>query len=113
MARFQDRQRWIIMAIPSQVDPNWLAGHLPNLINLQPLAAGGQKQVFTATHRNDGDVVIKLMHPGADPARTERKLEAAIKVLAPRMPRIFEHGQLTGNTGTIVWFREQRIPGQV
>jgi len=29
------------------------------------------------------------------------------------MPRIFAHGQLTGNIGTIVWFREQRVPGQV
>jgi serine/threonine protein kinase len=29
------------------------------------------------------------------------------------MPRIFERGQLTGNTGTIVWFREQRIPSEV
>lgn len=103
----------MIMPTPSQVDPGWLALQLPNLTNLQPLAAGGQKQVFTATHANDGEVVIKLMHPGAEPARTERELEAATKVQASRMPRIFEHGQLTGNTGTIVWFREQRIPGQV
>lgn len=101
------------MPTPSQVDPNWLATQLPNLTNLQPLAAGGQKQVFSATHAVDGEVVIKLMHPGADPERTERELEAATKVQARRMPRIFEHGQLTGNTGTIVWFREQCIPGQV
>ena len=31
---------------------------------------------------------------------------------AARMPRIFEHGKLSGNTGTIVWFREQRVPGE-
>ncbi len=97
----------------SQVDPGWLVHQFPNLTDLQALAAGGQKQVFTATHANDGEVVIKLMHPGTDPARTERELEAATKVQAPRMPRIFEHGQLTGDTGTIVWFREQRIPGEV
>lgn len=95
----------------SHVDPTWLSLQFPELTNLQPLTSGGQKQVWTATHTTDGSVVIKLMHPGADPARTERELEAASKVQAPRMPHIFEHGQLTGNTGTIVWFREQRILG--
>jgi len=101
-----------MMAVSLQVDLGWLALQLPNLANLQPLAAGGQKQVFTATHANDGEVVVKLMHPGSDPARTERELGAATQVQARRMPHIFEHGQLIGNTGTIVWFREQRIPGQ-
>jgi len=103
----------MIMPIPSQVDPVWLARQFPELADLQTLAAGGQKQVFAAQHATDGEVVVKLMHPGMDPARTERELEAATKVQAPRMPRIFEHGQLTGNTGTMVWFREQRISGQV
>jgi serine/threonine protein kinase len=100
------------LLVPSSVNAGWLLLQLPGLSDLQPLAVGGQKQVFTATHVDDGDVVIKLVHPGADSARTERELEATSKIQAPRMPRIFEHGQLTGNTGTIVWFREQRIPGQ-
>ena len=106
-------QRPRIVPNYSQVDPGWLALQLPGLSDLRALATGGQKQVFTAKHATDGDVVIKLMHPGAHSARAERELEAATKVQAPRMPRIFEHGQLTGNTGTIVWFREQRIPGEV
>lgn len=55
--------------------------------------------------------MVKLMHPGSDPARTERELGAAAKVRAPRMPPIHEHGQITSNAGTIVWFREKRIPG--
>jgi len=96
----------------SQVDPFWLAHQLPDLSDLLALATGGQKQVYAAHHATDGDVVVKLIHPGSDPARTERELEAASRVRAPRMPRIFEHGQLTGNTGTIIWFREQRVPGK-
>ncbi|MCL4849388.1 MAG: serine/threonine protein kinase [Acidobacteria bacterium] len=100
------------MSSNTRVDLDWLALQFPDLTNLQGLAAGGQKQVFAARHAADGEVVLKLMHPGADPARTERELEAATKVQAPRMPRIFERGQLTGNTGMIVWFREQRIPGE-
>ena len=101
------------MAYGSQVDLSWLAAQFPDLANLQPLASGGQKEVFTATHPIDGDVVIKLMHPGADPARTERELKAVATVQATRMPRIFEAGQCAGVTGTIVWFREQRIFGDV
>lgn len=97
----------------SQIDPGWLSQQFPELANLKPFAAGGQKEVFTAKHATDGEVVVKLMHPGADPARAERELEAASKIQAPRMPRIFAHGQLTGNTGKIVWFRERRILGEV
>lgn len=96
----------------SKIDLGWLARQFPDLTGLQALAAGGQKQVFTARHALDGEVVLKLIDPGGDPARTERELKAATKVQAPRMPRIFEHGQLTGNMGTIVWFREQRIAGE-
>ncbi len=102
----------MITPIHSQVDPVWLSRQFPDLTDLQVLATGGQKQVFVARHATDGEVVLKLMHPGTDPARTERELEAASRVQAPRMPRIFEHGLLTGNTGTIVWFCEQRVPGQ-
>ena len=29
-----------------------------------------------------------------------------------RIPRVFERGQLAGNVGRILWFREQRIPGE-
>ncbi len=101
-----------MMVTQSRVDPQWLARQFPELTNLEVHAAGGQKQVFTADHPADGKVVIKLMHPGSDPARTERELAAASKVQSRRVPTIFAHGQLTGDTGTIVWFREQRVPGQ-
>lgn len=102
------------MTTPSsfQVDTDWLVRQLPNLSNLQPLAAGGQKVVLTATHATDGEVVLKLMKPGADPARTARELQVATKVEARRMPRIFEIGQITASTGAVVWFREERILGQ-
>jgi eukaryotic-like serine/threonine-protein kinase len=111
MARLKKLPGSRIMSGISRVDSDWLALQFPDLTNLGALAAGGQKEVFTASHAVDGDVVLKLMHPGADPARVERELEAATKVRAARMPRIFGHGRIAGNTGAIVWFREQRIPG--
>jgi len=101
------------MPARSHVDVEWLARQFPDLTALQPLASGGQKLVLAAKHVTDGEVVVKLIHPGTDAARIERELEATTRVQAPRMPRIFERGQLTSNTGMIVWFREQRIPGEV
>lgn len=102
----------IAMLSQSKVDPIWLASQFSELQDLQALADGGQKQVFSATHPDDGSVVVKLMHPGSHPERTQRELEAASKIQARRMPRIFAHGQITGNTGSILWFREQRISGR-
>jgi len=83
----------------------------PELSDVQPLASGGQKEVFAAIHADDGEVVVKLMHPGSNPDRVERELAAPLKVQAPRVPLIFAHGQLQGNTGAIPWIREQRILG--
>lgn len=112
MACLQPAEQSRILPNHLQVDLNWLARQFPDLTDLQAIAVGGQKQVFAANHATDGEVVLKLIHPGSDPARTDRELEAAARVRAPRMPRIFEHGQLAGNIGTIVWFREQRIAGE-
>lgn len=100
------------MTTPPQVDSAWLSAQFTDLKSLQLLGTGGQKQVFSATHPTEGEIVLKLVHPGADPARTERELDAASKVIAPRMPRIYQRGLLSGNMGTIVWFREKRIPGE-
>lgn len=94
------------------MDPIWLAGQFPDLTDLKPLASGGQKEVYSAIHAVDGPVVIKLMRPGSDPERTARELEAAARISALRVPRVFGQGQLMANTGVVMWFREQRIPGQ-
>lgn len=112
MARLKIAQQMRSTPINTHVDLAWLARQFPHLSDLEVLATGGQKTVFAARHTVDGEVVLKLIHPGSDPARTERELEAATKVQASRVPRIFDRGQLTGNTGIIVWFREQRIPGE-
>lgn len=100
------------MPLLSQIDLGWLALQFPDLRDLQTLPVGGQKQVFSAKHAKDGDVVLKIMHPGSDPVRTEREIAAASKVRAPRMPAIFQHGQIRDKAGSYVWFREKRILGE-
>lgn len=95
----------------SQVMANWLAGQFPNLQDIQPLFQGGQKQVFSALHSQCGDIVLKLMHPGADIARTQRELDAVARIQSARVPTIFEAGTVPSPIGDCFWFIEQRIQG--
>jgi serine/threonine protein kinase len=95
----------------SHVTAAWLAPQFPDLQNLQPLSQGGQKQVFSASHRTDGDVVFKLMHPSADIERTHRELLAVAQVQSPRVPKILGQGTIQTPLGQCFWFREQRIQG--
>jgi serine/threonine protein kinase len=90
----------------------WLANQFPDLSNIQPLSQGGQKQVFSAVHIRDGEVVLKLMHPQQDAARTKRELLAVAQVQSTRVPAILEQGTIQSPIGNCFWFREQRIAGQ-
>ena len=96
----------------AQVTAAWLAGQFPDLQSIRPLFQGGQKHVFSALHPNDGDVVLKLMHPTADIERTRRELLAVAQVQSVRVPRILDHGTVQTPVGDCFWFREQRISGQ-
>jgi len=96
----------------SQVTVGWLAVQFPDLQNIQPLSQGGQKQVFSALHGHDGDVVLKLMHPTADMERTRRELVAVAQVQSARVPRILDQGTVQTPLGDCFWFREQRIQGR-
>ena len=96
----------------SQVPSGWLAGQFPDLQNIQPLSQGGQKQVFSAVHPHDGDVVLKLMHVTADQERTEREVLAVTQIQSARVPKILDQGTVQAPSGDRFWFREQRIHGQ-
>ncbi len=90
---------------------DWLAGQFPDLENIQPLSQGGQKQVFSAVHPHDGDVVLKLMHVTADQKRTEREILAVKQLQYARVPKILDQGTVQAPSGDRFWFREQRIHG--
>ena len=91
---------------------DWLAGQFPDLQNIQPLSQGGQKQVFSAVHPHDGDVVLKLMHVTADQERTEREILAVTQLQHVRVPKTLGQGTVQAPSGDCFWFREQRIHGQ-
>lgn len=94
------------------VDLAWLGRHFPELTELQPLAAGGYKQVIAARHPTDGNVVLKLIRPGVSPEEIRREILAVQRVRSPRVPRIFEDGVVTSQLGDVVWIREQRVLGE-
>ena len=89
----------------------WLATAFPDLQNIQPLSQGGQKQVFSAQHASDGEVVLKLMHASAEIERTKREVLAVNQVHSARIPQILADGIITTPQGDCFWFREQRILG--
>ena len=95
----------------SRVSLVWLEQRFPELKNIQPLSQGGQKQVFSGFHQEDGDIVLKLMHPGSDLERTRRELIAVSKIKSSRVPNIFECGSVATPIGDCIWFREQRVHG--
>lgn len=99
------------MAAPSVIDLSWLQSQFPALTNLRPLNSGGQKQVFRATHVQDGAVVLKIIHPNQDLETTRREILAARQLSGQRVPHIIDVGVLSTPLGDCVWFRERYIAG--
>jgi len=94
------------------IDDVWLSQQFPDLRSLKRLVTGGQKSVYTATHPNDGEVVLKIIHISEDPERVRREILAVQKAACPRVPRILGEGKLQSNVGEVLWVREQRISGE-
>jgi serine/threonine protein kinase len=94
------------------VDSAWLQQQFKDLKDLELIGQGGQKQVYSARHAQDGDVVLKLVHPSEDPELVRREIVAVSRVESPRVPRILEQGQLQTQFGVFVWIREQRVMGE-
>jgi hypothetical protein len=73
---------------------DWLRVTFPDLDNLTPLSQGGQKLVFAARHKTDGEVVLKLIKPNQDLETIRREVLAVATVQSARVPKILEYGGL-------------------
>lgn len=93
------------------ISTSWIVAQFPDLTSLAPLARGGQKLVFTATHAVDGQVVVKILRPPVDLQGVAREVLAVQQVGSPRVPRILGYGRLASPIGECFWIREQRIMG--
>lgn len=94
------------------IDLNWLKQQFPEIQIFRPLAPGGQKSVFAGTHKNDGDIVLKIFHPNTDIQRALREVEAVSSINSPRVPSILEVGTKSSPTGDVIWFREDYVAGE-
>lgn len=93
------------------MDIAWIASQFPDLSGLTPLAKGGQKVVFAASHPTEGDVVLKLLLRASGEERLEREVLAGELISCPRVPEIFETASLDTPLGPCIWLREQRVDG--
>ena len=93
------------------INEDWVGANLPGLTDIHYLSRGGQKQVFSARHSDDGAVVIKIMHANSEIERIERELIAVRRINSGRVPLIFDGGRIASSFGALFWFREQLVPG--
>lgn len=95
------------------IDIHWLQREFADLSGIVQLNPGGFKFVFGAVHPTDGQVVLKLIRPGAQDAEdVRREILAAAQVQPARVPRIFAQGQVATPVGDCYWIREARIQGE-
>jgi eukaryotic-like serine/threonine-protein kinase len=92
-------------------NPLWVAQAFPNLQNINLLGQGGQKTVFSALHPDDGEVVLKIIHPSQNVEDIRREILAVETIATNRVPQILETGQMNTIMGNSVWIRENRIDG--
>lgn len=79
--------------------------------DVELLARGGQKNVFKATHKKYGAVVIKLFFRLDDP-RSVREIEIGQKYKIEAVPTIFKTGQISYEGSTTLYVVEQRVEGR-
>lgn len=81
------------------------------LVNISPIAKGGQKEVFSAEHAVHGNVVLKKISPSPDGyERTKREIRAVALMNSPFIPKIIAHNCDEDNPDPI-WIVEPRISG--
>lgn len=79
--------------------------------NLEMLARGGQKIVFSAYNERYGSVVVKLFFRLDDP-RSTREIEIGQQYPINAVPKIFETGLLLYEKTETLYIVEQKIDGR-
>jgi serine/threonine-protein kinase len=81
-----------------------------NLSNMEQLARGGQKVVYSATHSSFGEVVLKLFF-NTD-ARSQREIEICSGYNFDCVPKIYETGHVSYIGTDTLYLIEQRVNGE-
>jgi len=84
---------------------------IPKLHNLSLLAQGGQKIVFSAIHKDFGDVVVKLVYSSQPDKRIEREIEIVTSCNIPNTAQIYDWGTFEHNDTNMTYIVEEFIHG--
>jgi eukaryotic-like serine/threonine-protein kinase len=77
--------------------------------DLKPLAQGGQKIVFRATHDDYGEIVIKVILQPND--RIRREIDIAIACNIPNTAHLYEWGNIEHDGQNVIYIMEEHIDG--
>jgi len=81
-----------------------------NFMNFVPLKRGGQKAVFSAKHKQYGNVVVKLFFKTDE--RSKREIDISKSVSFDCVPAIYETGQVIYENIETLFVVEQMINGE-
>ena len=93
------------------IDARLVQSKIPKVHNLRLLAQGGQKIVFSASHEDLGDVVVKLVRSSQLDKRVEREIEIVTDCSIPNTAQIYDWGAFEHNDENITYIVEEFIRG--
>lgn len=82
----------------------------PDITGVKEIQQGGQKRVYTAIHKQHGQVVVKLILDVKNFERTLREIDLVQEKNFQRVPKIYEHGTKICDT-KLIFIIEQLITG--
>lgn len=106
------RETWNMGRESMNIDQAWLDAQFPELTSLTHIGHGGQKLVFAGQHEVEGEVVLKLFYPSAEPQRVVREIQAVQNIKSIRVPEILGVGRTPISLGEVIWVREEIIEGE-
>ncbi|MBS3918748.1 MAG: serine/threonine protein kinase [Deltaproteobacteria bacterium] len=91
------------------LDLDTIQRNIKSIRDLKPLAQGGQKIVFRASHDDYGEVVIKvILEPNE---RIQREIDIAISSDIPNTAHLYEWGKFDHDGHSILFIIEEYIEG--
>jgi eukaryotic-like serine/threonine-protein kinase len=92
------------------LDIDTIQRYISGIRDLEPLAQGGQKIVFRATHNDHGEIVIKvILQPDK---RIEREIDIAIASNIPNTAHLYEWGNFDHYGHNVIYIIEEYIEGK-
>ena len=93
------------------IDLSSIRQAFPELDNVKLLSDDTGQRVVLSAEQAKVAVVLKILRPSQDPARTEREIEAIARLKSSRVPKLIDHGKRTVGTTEVLYIIEEKIDG--